>query len=157
MATTPTCGRWKVGNHLGDLDEEQEFLPQHDYHPTWLFNLLHTCPSTAEIVWRGFEEYVPENVVRTTYREQLCKSLALLDRLGNLQRLELQFDTPMLSPNWQVPFQRAAPDTLNRVLHKLSQQLVALRLKERFLLSPDLFWPKVDVIGPMAGFSQVPF
>jgi hypothetical protein len=34
--------------------------------------------------------------------------------------------------------------------------LVVLRLKGRFLLSPDLFWPKVD-IGSTAGFPPAPF
>ena len=142
----------------GDLDKEEDVVPQQDYHPIWLFDLLHTCPATTEIVWRSFEEYVPAKVSGRAYRERLCKSLAFLDSLGNLQRLELRFDTSELSHNTRdiSACRHVTPDTLNRVLHKLSQQLVVLRLKGHFLLSPELFWPKVDT-GSRAGSPQAPF
>lgn len=115
---------------------------QRDYHPVGLFDLLHMCPSTTEVVWRGFEEYVPAKVVGMPYRERLCKGLALLGRLDNFQRLTLTFDTPNLTTKGMSACGRVIPDTLRRVFHKLFQQLVALDLKGRFLLSPDLSGPR---------------
>jgi hypothetical protein len=73
---------WGVGKLTitwEDLDEEEDVLPQQDHHPIWLFNLLHTCPAATQIVWRGFEEYIPADVSGTAYRERLCQSLTFPD------------------------------------------------------------------------------
>ncbi|KAK4041127.1 hypothetical protein C8A01DRAFT_15093 [Parachaetomium inaequale] len=116
----------------------------HFSHPPWLFSLLATCPSATEITWRGFEPYIPTTIVAPGYRERMTASLAAVGMLGNLRHLTLHFDTPSLGPLKQdiQACRQPAPGTLNQVLHKLSQQLVSLHLTGRFLLSPDLFWPK---------------
>ncbi|KAK4149686.1 hypothetical protein C8A00DRAFT_18658 [Chaetomidium leptoderma] len=120
--------------------------PARQYHPAWLFDLLPACPSIKWTHWRGFDPYIPASTVGTNFRDRMSAHLAAPGMLRNLQVLHLHFDTPDLDRHGQdvQDCRQPVPDTLNRVLHGLSQQLRRLELTGRFLLSPDLFWPKFD-------------
>lgn len=61
--------------------------------------------------------------------------------MSNLQHLTIHFHAPNFHPGYTFNCRQAVFNLLKSVLHRLSQQLRVLRLRGRFLLSPELFWP----------------